>query len=390
MDLVSPEILASLVTLIALEIVLGIDNIVMIAVIANALPEHQRDRARIIGLSLALITRLLLLFAISWIAGLVQPLFTVWGQSFSGRDFIMLGGGLFLIWKAVHEMHGALEEAGQGDAPRTPGRFSTAIAQIVLLDIVFSFDSVITAVGMANELWVMVTAVVIAVAVMLFASGPIMRFIHHHPTVKMLALAFVLLIGMALVADGFHSQIPKGYLYTAMAFSVMVESLNVAVSRRRARIAAVKAESRPEKSAAPGAASKVLIPVDGSPSAERAVRQVVALARGSAAQFEIHLVNVQPPIGSARTYASPDALKEFHRDEAEKVFGPMRTVLAQAGMHPVCHVLVGSVGETVARLAREIGAARIVMGTRETSGLLLGTQATGVLRHADVPVTLIK
>jgi predicted tellurium resistance membrane protein TerC len=226
-DLVSPEILASLVTLIALEIVLGIDNIVMIAVIANALPEHQRDRARIIGLSLALITRLLLLFAISWIAGLVQPLFTVWGQSFSGRDFIMLGGGLFLIWKAVHEMHGALEEAGQGDAPRTPGRFSTAIAQIVLLDIVFSFDSVITAVGMATQLWVMIAAMIIAVAVMLVFARAISEFVDRHPSVKMLALSFLILIGMLLMAEGLGQHIDKAYVYFAMGFSLFVELLNI-------------------------------------------------------------------------------------------------------------------------------------------------------------------
>lgn len=230
------EIVASLLTLTALEIVLGIDNIVVIAIIAATLPVHQREKARVIGLSLALITRLLLLFSISWIAGLTQPLFSLFGYAFSGRDLLMLGGGIFLIVKAVLEIHAAMEEAGveEGGQRRTTG-FANAIAQIVLLDIVFSFDSVITAVGMARELWVMATAVIIAVIIMLVASGPIMRFIHKNPTVKMLALAFVLLIGMALVAEGMGFDIPKGYLYFAMLFSVMVESLNVILSRRRQR-----------------------------------------------------------------------------------------------------------------------------------------------------------
>ena len=230
----SAENLASLFTLTALEIVLGIDNIVIIAIISNALPEHQRDRARIIGLALALITRLLLLFSLSWLASLTAPLFHVFGQPFSGRDLIMLAGGLFLIVKATREIHEALEEASASeDNPRRVGSFRSAIAQIVLLDIVFSFDSVITAVGMANELWVMAAAVIIAVIVMLVASGPIVRFIHAHPSVKMLALAFVMLIGVALVAEGMEFHIPKGYLYFAMAFSVLVEGLNIAIARRR-------------------------------------------------------------------------------------------------------------------------------------------------------------
>ena len=230
------ESLVSLFTLTSLEIVLGIDNIVIIAIISNALPEHQRDRARIIGLALALITRLLLLFSLSWLASLTAPLFHLLGQPFSGRDLIMLAGGLFLIVKATREIHEALEEASATEeTPRRVGSFRSAIAQIVLLDIVFSFDSVITAVGMANELWVMAAAVVIAVIVMLVASGPIVRFIHAHPSVKMLALAFVMLIGFALVAEGMEFHIPKGYLYFAMAFSVLVEGLNIAIARRRQR-----------------------------------------------------------------------------------------------------------------------------------------------------------
>lgn len=229
------EIWAALITLTALEIVLGIDNIVIIAVTAANLPERQRDRARIIGLALALITRLLLLFSIVWIAGLVEPWFHVGKHPVSGRDLLMLLGGLFLLVKAVHEIHNEVEDAGEAGETRPAARFSTAIAQIVALDIVFSFDSVITAVGMAQEFGVMVAAVVIAMIVMLFASGAIMRFISAHPTVKMLALSFVLLIGMALIADGAGFHIPKGYLYFAMAFSVAVEALNVAVRNRRAR-----------------------------------------------------------------------------------------------------------------------------------------------------------
>ena len=245
------ETALSLITLTGLEIVLGIDNIVVIAIIAATLPVHQRDTARIVGLSLAMITRLLLLFSISWIAGLTAPMIEMWDVSLSGRDLLMLGGGLFLIVKAVREIHEAMEEAHleEGSSRRSTS-FSSAIAQIVMLDIVFSFDSVITAVGMANQLWVMATAVIIAVLIMLVASRPIIRFIHAHPTVKMLALAFVLLIGVALVADGMGFHIPKGYLYFAMLFSVLVEGLNVTLARRRkrARQAVAEATSHSQRS----------------------------------------------------------------------------------------------------------------------------------------------
>lgn len=230
------ETVLSLVTLTGLEIVLGIDNIVVIAIIAATLPVHQRDTARIVGLSLAMITRLLLLFSISWIAGLTAPMVEMWDVELSGRDLLMLGGGLFLIVKAVREIHDAMEAAHEEEgAGRRSTSFGSAIAQIVVLDVVFSFDSVITAVGMARDLWVMATAVIVAVLIMLVASGPIMRFIHAHPTVKMLALAFVLLIGVALVADGMGFHIPKGYLYFAMLFSVLVEGLNVTLARRKQR-----------------------------------------------------------------------------------------------------------------------------------------------------------
>jgi len=248
------EILLSLLTLTGLEIVLGIDNIVVIAIIAATLPVEKRDRARFVGLSLAMLTRLLLLFSIAWIARLTNPFLTILGLTLTGRDLLMLGGGLFLLVKAVREMHEAMEAALEPDAVRRAKSFGSAIAQIVLLDIVFSFDSVITAVGMANELWVMAAAVIVAVFVMLIASGPIMRFIHAHPTVKMLALAFVLLIGMALIAEGMGFHIPKGYLYFAMLFSVFVEGLNVTMSRRKRR--AEQADGRrgsasPSESAAP-------------------------------------------------------------------------------------------------------------------------------------------
>jgi predicted tellurium resistance membrane protein TerC len=233
--LFSPEIWIALLTLTTLEIVLGIDNIVVLAIISNNLPVEQREKARFLGLSLALLMRVGLLFSITWIAGLTQPVFEIYDHDFSGRDLLLLGGGMFLMVKAVREIHDAVEEAGHDGSKRPVTSFANAIVQIVILDLVFSFDSVITAVGMAREFWVMVAAVIIAVLVMLAASGPIIRFIHAHPTVKMLALSFVLLIGTALVAEGFHFDIPKGYLYFAMAFSVLVESLNVAVARRRKR-----------------------------------------------------------------------------------------------------------------------------------------------------------
>ncbi len=230
------EAIVSLVTLSGLQVVLSIDNIVVIAIIAGTLPHHQRDKARILGLSLATITRLLLLFSITWIAGLTAPMVTVGGLSFSGRDLLMLGGGIFLIVKAVREMHEAMEDAGSPDRPRRSASLWTAIAMIVAIDIVFSLDSVMAAVGMTRELLVMSIAVVIGSVILLVASGPIMRFINHHPTVKMLALGFVLLIGVTLVADGMSFEIPRGYLYFAILFSVFIEALNILMARRQSRI----------------------------------------------------------------------------------------------------------------------------------------------------------
>ena len=232
--LTNPEIWIALLTLTTLEIVLGIDNVVFISILAGRLPPEQRDRARIIGLALAMLMRVGLLFSISWIANLTNPLFAILDHDFSGRDLILLGGGVFLIFKATQEIHAKLEgEDGHGGAGRGAS-FASVIVQILLLDIVFSLDSVITAVGMADDLGVMVAAVVIAVGVMLVASGPISAFVQQHPTVKMLAMSFLLLIGMSLVAEGWHFHIPKGYIYFAMGFSIVVEALNLRLRARSA------------------------------------------------------------------------------------------------------------------------------------------------------------
>lgn len=228
-----PNAWLALVTLTVMEIVLGIDNVVFISVLVQRLPPEQRDRGRTIGLSLAMGMRILLLLGISWVIGLTEPIFTVADHPVSGRDLILIVGGLFLLWKATTEIHETLEgqegHAGVGAATAT---FGAVIAQILALDIVFSLDSVLTAVGMADDIPVMVAAIVIAVGVMLFASGPIARFVHEHPTVKMLALSFLLLIGVTLIADGVGFHIPKGYIYAAMGFSVFVEILNLRIRGR--------------------------------------------------------------------------------------------------------------------------------------------------------------
>ena len=233
--------LIALLTLTVLEIVLGIDNIIFISILAGKLPKEQQARARTIGLGLAMFMRVALLLSISWIARLTEPLFTIIGQEISGRDLILIGGGLFLLakstWEIHHRLEGEPDHAGaSGEESARGGRrgagFTSVIVQILLLDIVFSLDSVITAVGMANELWVMIAAVIIAVAVMMVSAGPVSAFIEQHPTVKMLALSFLLLIGVALVAEGMDQHIPKGYIYFAMGFSVFVEFLNIRARRR--------------------------------------------------------------------------------------------------------------------------------------------------------------
>lgn len=223
----NPEAWIAFGTLLALEIVLGIDNVVFISILAGKLPANQQAKARYLGLALAMVTRIILLFSISWMVRLTAPLFTVLGTEISGRDLILIVGGLFLIGKSTHEIHQKLEgEQGQAMARVAP-TFTGVIVQILLLDIVFSLDSVITAVGMVNQIGIMVAAVLVAVIVMIGFAGAIGRFVERHPTVKMLALSFLLLIGMTLMAEGFDQHISKGYIYSAMAFSVFVEILNL-------------------------------------------------------------------------------------------------------------------------------------------------------------------
>jgi predicted tellurium resistance membrane protein TerC len=222
-----PESLIALLTLTILEIVLGIDNIIFISILSGKLPKEQQNKARLTGLALAMIMRILLLFSIVWIMKLTLPLFTALGQEISGRDLILLGGGLFLIAKSTFEIHDKLEGEEGHRSSKVAKSFSSVITQIILLDIVFSLDSVITAVGMADNIMIMIIAVVIAVGVMMVSAKSISDFVEKHPTVKMLALAFLLLIGVSLIAEGLDQHIPKGYIYFAMAFSVFVEMLNL-------------------------------------------------------------------------------------------------------------------------------------------------------------------
>ena len=235
----------ALVTLAILEIVLGIDNIVFISILAGKLPRRDQRRARRLGLVGAMLMRLLLLFSIAWLMRLTAPLFTVFSRPLSGRDLILVAGGLFLLGKATFEIHDKLEGVESEKEARVAVSFGGVILQIMLLDIVFSLDSVITAVGMADDLWVMATAIVLAVGVMLAAADPIGEFVNRHPTVKMLALAFLVLIGVSLVADGLHEHIPKGYIYFAMGFSVLVEMLNLRVKKtKKAAVEPVALRSR--------------------------------------------------------------------------------------------------------------------------------------------------
>lgn len=223
----NPESLMALLTLTVLEIVLGIDNIIFISILSGKLPNEQQNKARLTGLALAMIMRILLLFSIVWIMKLTIPLFSVFEHEISGRDIILIAGGLFLIGKSTFEIHDKLEGTEHSSAGKTVNSFTNVIVQILLLDIIFSLDSVITAVGMANELIIMILAVVIAVGVMMVSAKSISNFVEKHPTIKMLALAFLLLIGVSLIAEGLEQHIPKGYIYFAMAFSVFVEMLNL-------------------------------------------------------------------------------------------------------------------------------------------------------------------
>jgi predicted tellurium resistance membrane protein TerC len=231
-----PQAWIGFATLTLLEIVLGIDNIVFISILTDRLPQSQQPRARLIGLSLAMVMRILLLFSLTWIIQLTAPLFVVLGEEISGRDLVLILGGLFLLTKSTHEIHSNLEGAEGERATRVAPSLTGVLIQIMLLDIVFSLDSVITAVGMVDEIGVMVAAVIVAVGFMMVFSRPISRFVSQHPTVKMLALSFLLMIGIALIAEGLDQHIPKGYIYFAMAFSIGVELLNLRVRRTQAKV----------------------------------------------------------------------------------------------------------------------------------------------------------
>jgi len=237
-----PAVWAALVTLVVMEVVLGIDNLVFISILSNKLPPSQRERTQRIGIGLALVMRLVLLGAVAWIARLTQPALTLLGHAFAWRDLILIGGGVFLVWKATGEIHHHVaghDEAANAAAPAAaaPARLTVraAIVQILLLDLVFSVDSIITAVGMTEHVVIMYIAVIVAVAAMMFAAGPLSRFIDHNPTIVILALSFLLVIGMTLIGEGFGTHVPKGYIYTAMAFSAFVEGMNMLARRKRRR-----------------------------------------------------------------------------------------------------------------------------------------------------------
>lgn len=231
-----PTVWMALATLTALEIVLGIDNIIFISILAGKLPKESQEKARLIGLGLAMFIRIALLFSLTWLMGLTSPLFSIFGNDISGRDLILISGGLFLLWKSTMEIHEKLEGEEGHSSVKVGATFGAVIVQILLLDIVFSLDSIITALGMANQLAVMVAAVIIAVGFMMLFSGKISGFVEKHPTIKILALSFLLLIGVALIGDGLDMHIPKGYIYFAMAFSVMVEMINLRLARKTAPV----------------------------------------------------------------------------------------------------------------------------------------------------------
>jgi predicted tellurium resistance membrane protein TerC len=231
-SLTDPQIWIALTTLTFLEIVLGVDNIIFISILSGKLPPDQQPRARKLGLLGAMLTRVLLLFSIAWMARLTTPLFAALGHEVSGRDLILIGGGLFLLAKSTFEIHDKLEGEEEHGSARAAASFMSVIIQIMLLDIVFSLDSVITAIGMVDELWVMITAVIVSVGIMMVAAEPISGFVHKHPTVKMLALSFLLLIGLSLILEGAGQHIPKGYIYFAMGFSVFVEMINLRLGKK--------------------------------------------------------------------------------------------------------------------------------------------------------------
>jgi predicted tellurium resistance membrane protein TerC len=255
MNWLSAETLIALATLTFLEIVLGVDNIIFISILAGKLPPDRQVRARRVGLLLAMGTRILLLFSLSWVVRLTAPLVTLWTHEISGRDLILIIGGLFLLYKATHEIHGRVEGEKDHAVAARAVSFGAVLVQIALLDIVFSLDSVITAVGMVDQVSVMVVAVVISVLIMMVAAGPISDFVHRHPTVKVLALSFLILIGVMLVADSFDKHIPKGYIYFAMAFSLGVEMLNLRLRKQRKPVLLRQGYVRSSPPPAPGAST---------------------------------------------------------------------------------------------------------------------------------------
>ena len=230
--LLSPEAWIAFATLTALELVLGIDNIIFISILVDRLPSDQREFARKIGLGMAMFMRIGLLLILSWIIGLVAPLFTVFGQGISGRDLILIAGGVFLVWKSTSEIHHAIEGAEQRSKAQAAAVFSAVIIQIMVVDLVFSLDSIITAVGMVDDVRIMIAAVIASVALMMVFARPIGQFVSDHPTIKMLALSFLVVVGVVLIAEGFDHHVPKGYVYFAMAFSLLVELLNIRLRKR--------------------------------------------------------------------------------------------------------------------------------------------------------------
>jgi len=249
--LADPNVWIAFGTLTVLELVLGIDNVIFISILAGKLPADQQQRARVIGLSLALVMRVILLFSLSWVMGLTSPLFSVMNHGVSGRDLILLIGGLFIIAKSTHEIHGSLEGEEGHAIKKVYASFASVIVQITLLDIVFSLDSVITAIGMVDRVAIMIGAVVVSIVAMMLFAGPIGNFVQRHPTIKMLALAFLLLIGFTLIAEGFNLHIPKGYIYFAMAFSVLVEFLNMRLRRKSKEPIGLKDAYHDETTTAP-------------------------------------------------------------------------------------------------------------------------------------------
>lgn len=245
--LTNPQAWIALVTLTALEIVLGIDNIIFISVLVSRLPHKKRNKARVLGLGLAMLTRIALLLSITWVMKLTAPLFSVFTEEISGRDMILIVGGLFLLWKSTLEIHKSLEGEGETRGAKAAAGFAAILAQIAVLDIIFSLDSVITAVGLANDVEVMVVAIVLAVIVMMLSSRGIGEFVDKHPTIKILALSFLVVIGVTLFAEGFDFHVPKGYIYFAMAFSVTVEMLNLKMRKRAVKPVALRKSIKPDR-----------------------------------------------------------------------------------------------------------------------------------------------